>query len=457
TRTHGLHVANLAIAKHGNERKPAGVNPISNVRLVRYSNSTGDTQWNFALGYQIYSEVCGRGSEVASLSLGAATPEGWRDKWEKLCKHYFMALKQAARTCRHCRGDSFLLVTAAGNEDGLSMNWEPSAENVLVVGAYDPFHSRIVPYSNRGLHVDLYVSGFSDGQRDGLFPAFRTDGTEELMQGTSFACPVASGLATLAWEIPRDPPLKGSEVKQLLLCSAAVDGAGNRVLDASAAVRAAASNGVSTYELTESSPATGGHTFKLEGTACPPVDNRRGWYTFQQSGSGADYYMSANWWNTAGVPYMEFLHSYNLGWYDEPDTEEDERVWNWYLRGPIVAGTHWSAIGRSNDFTIRSDSRIETIAAKVIVPAGEYEACVKVVETMTVPAGYAAVAGNYWVTKYERWLKAGVGWVQVRAHRSDGKVAQGQLLAFHSAGGGSTFFPVATGTRWKFRWETLDR
>jgi hypothetical protein len=199
-------------------------------------------------------------------------------------------------------------------------------------------------------------------------------------------------------------------------------------------------------EVTEDEVTDNGHHFQVLGWAVP-AGSERGLVRFQQA---SDFLIPVA-YNTGGVPFMDYLCSYNVGYYDDPNDPNDMWAANWYLRYPILAGDTWTSRGLSNGMVVSSTVQVVSTSEAVTVPAGTF-LCAKVVETMSVPPGYGADS-DYVVTRYERWLGSGTGWVKFRVSRSDGKTVLGELVKFSGGGGGEPyFFPMALGSQWTFRW-----
>jgi len=188
-----------------------------------------------------------------------------------------------------------------------------------------------------------------------------------------------------------------------------------------------------------------GHHFQVLGWAVP-AGSERGLVSFQQA---SDFLVPVA-YNTGGVPFMDYLCSYNVGYYDDPNDPNDEWAVNWYLRYPILAGDTWTSRGLSSGMVVSSTVQVVSTSEAVTVPAGTF-LCAKVVETMSVPPGYGADSDCV-VTRYERWLGSGTGWVKFRVSRSDGKTVVGELVKFSGSGGEPYFFPMALGSQWTLRW-----
>jgi len=138
---------------------------------------------------------------------------------------------------RYALARGVILVAASGNS-GLTEKFYPAAhDGVIAVGAIDEA-LRPTSFSTRGTHVALCAPGH----------AIRTCGLSgyQTATGTSFASPfVAAICGLLASRASRRAwPLNSEDARQILMqsarpfASAGIDGCGNGVLDAQAALRA---------------------------------------------------------------------------------------------------------------------------------------------------------------------------------------------------------------------------
>ncbi|MDX1418218.1 MAG: S8 family serine peptidase [Candidatus Promineifilaceae bacterium] len=165
------------------------------------------------------------GAKVINMSFG--TPES------ALAAH---DPKPHSDVVRYCLARGCILIAASGNS-GLAERFAPaSLENVIAVGAVDPFN-RPAPFSTGGDHVDIAAPGVR----------VLSTGLEgyQLVTGTSFAAPFVAAAAGLlvSRAARRAYPLDSAGVRHLLISSATpwpegrVEGHGPGILNVYAALQ----------------------------------------------------------------------------------------------------------------------------------------------------------------------------------------------------------------------------
>ncbi|WP_079977603.1 S8 family peptidase [Halococcus sediminicola] len=187
---HGTHVAGIVAAGTDNE---IGIAGISNATLlgVRVLDKSGSGYTaDVADGIQWAAD---NGADVINLSLGGG----------------FTETLQTAVSYAHEQG--VLLVAAAGNDYGGSVDYPAAYDECLAVSALDPDGS-LASYSNRGPEIDLAAPGTN------VLSTWTDDGYETL-SGTSMAAPVVSGVAAL---VLSEQDLSNTDLRERLL-STAVD------------------------------------------------------------------------------------------------------------------------------------------------------------------------------------------------------------------------------------------
>lgn len=212
---HGTEVAGVAAAASNNAVGVAGVAWQSPILAVRVGNESGlSSSQNIAAGILW---AAGHGAKVINVSFAPL----WSDK----------VVKSAAQQAFH-RGS--LVIIAAGNAGG--MNAAVGFDEVIFVGAVTADNT-IASFSDRGPFVGVVAPG--TGIRSTTF-----DGDYGMANGTSFAAPIVSGVAALAWSV--NPELRPITIKEAIVGSVVDLGAtgrdttfGHGAVDAAAAVAAA--------------------------------------------------------------------------------------------------------------------------------------------------------------------------------------------------------------------------
>lgn len=186
---HGTQAAGCAAASSNNGLGVAGVAWGSRILAIRATDATGQsTSRHLAAG--ILWAVA-QGADVINVSFAPL--------WSN-------AIVQAAATSAFHRGS--LVVISAGNGGGLTT--AAGYAEALFVGAVTTSDA-IAAFSDRGPFVDIAAPG----------TAIRTTamgGDYNLANGTSFAAPLVSGVAALAWSI--NPELPAFLIRDALTQSA---------------------------------------------------------------------------------------------------------------------------------------------------------------------------------------------------------------------------------------------
>lgn len=212
---HGTEVAGIAAAASNNAVGVASVAWESPILAVRVGNESGlSSSQNIAAGILW---AAGHGAKVINVSFAPL----WSDR----------VVKAAAQQAFH-RGS--LVVIAAGNAGG--MNSAVGFDEAIFVGAVTT-DNQIASFSDRGPFVDVVAPGTEI--RSTTF-----DGDYGMANGTSFAAPIVSGVAALAWAV--NPELRPITIGEAIVGSVVDLGAtgkdttfGNGAVDAAAAVAAA--------------------------------------------------------------------------------------------------------------------------------------------------------------------------------------------------------------------------
>lgn len=223
---HGTSVAGVAGAMSDNGAGVAGVAWESPILSVRATGSRGTaTSRDIAAGI-LWAQ--GSGAKVINVSFAPL----WSNS----------VVRAAAE---HAFNRGSLVVISAGNDGGFTTN--RGYDEALFVGAVTG-SGGLASFSDRGPFVDVVAPG----------TAIRTttsDGSYGLVNGTSFAAPIVSGVAALCWSV--NPDLRPSSITDILSASAVDlgdegfdDKFGHGLVDAAAAVELA----LETTELPDDAP-----------------------------------------------------------------------------------------------------------------------------------------------------------------------------------------------------------
>ncbi|MBL1217864.1 MAG: hypothetical protein D8M59_10260 [Planctomycetes bacterium] len=186
---HGTETTGCAAANGNNGIGVSGVCWDLSHRMLRVTNSGGGGSTIEILNHAA-SVAIENGCKVASLSYSGVMNEATKD------------------TATYIKSIGGLMIWAAGNSgQNMTLN-DRDADDVIVVGATDSGDNK-ASFSNYGPFVDFTAPGV------GVYTtAYNGDSNYRAVDGTSFACPLTSGLACLIWS--RNPSLTPDEVEQLI-------------------------------------------------------------------------------------------------------------------------------------------------------------------------------------------------------------------------------------------------
>ena len=198
---HGTHVASVIFGQHGSAVK--GVAPECRGLIVPVFADDRSSASQLDLARAI-EQAANAGAHVINLSGGQLTDDGEAEGW----------LENAVRLCQE---RNILLIAAAGNDGCACLHVPAALPNVLAVGAMDA-RGHPLDFSNWGeryQHQGLLAPG------ENILGAKPGGGTERL-SGTSFAAPIAAGVAALllSEQVRRGEPPDPQRVRDLLLRSA---------------------------------------------------------------------------------------------------------------------------------------------------------------------------------------------------------------------------------------------
>lgn len=186
---HGTKVTGTAAANSDNGLGVAGVGWNLRHRMIRVSNlSTGNAfLTDIQHGVRTAAEA---GDDIVNVSYAGVSST---------------SNKTNAAYVRSLGG---ILVWGAGNESGTLSFSDRDADVLLVVGATNPDET-LASFSNKGRFVDLVAPGVGILTTDSGF-----DSDYAVVQGTSFASPMAAGLCALIWSAR--PTLTPADVERIL-------------------------------------------------------------------------------------------------------------------------------------------------------------------------------------------------------------------------------------------------
>lgn len=202
---HGTAVAGVVSAAMNNGRGTVGVAPDSPIRSARFVKSTGG----------VVNNSCNHHIVSSSLvdALGWAAAEGARitvTSWSLGTNTQSQAIEDAYAATRAA---GLVHFAAAGN--GGDVDYPARLDSVVAVGGITQLGG---PYGSVGPEISIaapatYVSTTDRSGDDGYTTTDYLSGT-----GTSFAAPMAAGVAALLLSV--DPSLSPHEVQATLQCSA---------------------------------------------------------------------------------------------------------------------------------------------------------------------------------------------------------------------------------------------
>lgn len=212
---HGTAVAGVAAALSDNRTGVVGVSWQSPIMPIRVSDASGvATAYDIAAGLVWAAD---HGATVANVSFAPLASD-----------------RTVQRAAGYFKASGGLVFISAGN-DGQSTT-STGSPNAIYVAAVAESGAHAF-FSTRGPFVDVAAPGLG-------IAALERNGGYQTVDGTSFASPIAAGVAALIWSVR--PELRPATVEQLILTTANDLGAdgkddelGMGVIDAAAAVAAA--------------------------------------------------------------------------------------------------------------------------------------------------------------------------------------------------------------------------
>jgi subtilisin family serine protease len=200
--SHGTHCAGLAAASTDNTIGVASIG--YNVSIIAVKAATNSNPENISGAYSGIQWAANNGADVISMSWGGGG---------------YSASNQNLINTIHNMG--IVLIGAAGNENVSTPHYPSSYNNVISIASTDGNDVKS-DFSNYGTTIDLCAPGGSNAGGPGglLSTTFSTGtyGNYDLMQGTSMATPVASGMAGLILSV--NPELTPVEVENIMKSTA---------------------------------------------------------------------------------------------------------------------------------------------------------------------------------------------------------------------------------------------
>ncbi|MBQ4616865.1 MAG: S8 family serine peptidase [Clostridia bacterium] len=231
---HGTHVAGVIAAQANNAFGITGIN--QNVRLYGFAVSTEEAkqseakQWTGAFQYKYaLAQMFHEGVKVINISMAWEDELVGTQEGDPADTAFTFATSQALESflLKYIeKGHEFLIVKTAGNNSSSKKKYDAEydvfgaiknkqvADRILIVGA--AYYDKTVdcyfetPFSNSGDRVDVYAPGY---QVLSTAPANRT----VMMDGTSMAAPMVTGVASLMWGI--NPNLSAKQVRSFIMAS----------------------------------------------------------------------------------------------------------------------------------------------------------------------------------------------------------------------------------------------
>ena len=168
---HGTHVAGIIGAKANNGKGGAGIAPDATLYAVNVLSGGDNAGTDWAL-MQGISQAIAWDVDAINMSLGGP---GYNDFCQKKVTEAY--------------NKGIAIFVSAGNDGASCMNYPACYDNVICVAATDPDNSR-GDFSTYGPWVDLSAPGVA------IWSTYN-DGGYTSMDGTSMACPVATGEAAV--------------------------------------------------------------------------------------------------------------------------------------------------------------------------------------------------------------------------------------------------------------------
>ncbi len=186
---HGTQVAGVAAAASNNATGVAGVSWVSPIIAIRVTDTRGAATARHVAAGILWA--VNHNARVINVSFAPL----WSNR----------VVRTAAQNAFN-RGS--LVVISAGNSGGLAS--VRAYREALFVGALDS-GGRLAAFSDRGTFVDLVAPG------TGIRTA-KVGADYGLVSGTSFAAPIVSGVAALAWSV--NPELRPASILDAIVDSA---------------------------------------------------------------------------------------------------------------------------------------------------------------------------------------------------------------------------------------------
>lgn len=204
--SHGTHVAGIIAADSswippGSDRPPLGICPVCRLMVLKVVSKVGnqsgilDSSILAALKYvALFRNKRGAQVRIINASFGKFSKS-------RSVQAMIQALKANGGT---------LVISAAGNEDSMRMEYPAAFKDVIAVSAVDE-KLRKLSFSNFGSWIDISAPG---ANITSTIPGQRID----TKSGTSMAAPMVSGVAGLI--LARYPDLNPNDLRNHLLDSA---------------------------------------------------------------------------------------------------------------------------------------------------------------------------------------------------------------------------------------------
>jgi len=186
---HGTKVTACAAANTNNGVGVAGMGWNLSHRMIRVSNlSTGNA----------YASDIQHGARTAAEAGDAVINVSYAG----------VSISSNKTTANYCKSLGSLLLWGAGNESSNLSFSDRDADDLIVVGATNSAEA-LAYFSNWGTFVDLVAPG------QGILTADSgSDSDYAIVEGTSFACPLAAGMCAVLWSLR--PTLSPGDVERIL-------------------------------------------------------------------------------------------------------------------------------------------------------------------------------------------------------------------------------------------------
>lgn len=186
---HGTHVAGIIAAVANNGIGIAGIAPKAKIMPIKVLTRMGGTPVDIQNGVQFAVQ---KGARIISMSLGGYSSS------------IFQTIMSTAITSAYFSGA--VIIAAAGNENTDRDSYPAAYKDVIAVSAIDQSNQK-ASFSNYGKYIALAAPGVNILS---TYPG----GTYRVLQGTSMATPIVSGVAALL--LSKYPNLSPDGVKETL-------------------------------------------------------------------------------------------------------------------------------------------------------------------------------------------------------------------------------------------------